>query len=187
MSNIVPGHHRARAVEADLGFAGTGTEQIAINFQFLDGENAGQHITWYGFFTEKCVERTFETLRTCGWKGDDLNDLDGIDENEVELVVEMAVDERDGHAYPKVRWVNRLGGGVALGTRMTDDQRKKFAASMRGYAVSSRKGEGAQAQTQAPAPTPKAAPRTSQPRPANGASRSNGRSTEPTSLDDLNY
>jgi hypothetical protein len=187
MSHIVPGTFRARAVAADLGFAGTGTEQIAISFEFLDGENAGMHITYYGFFTDRARERTFESLRNCGWKGDDLSDLSGVGDNDVEIVIEMEDDR------PRVRWVNRLGGGLALGTRMTDEQKRRFAAEMRGYAVAFRKGTAAPAA--APPPPPPPAPTQTRPaqrqssaapRTTNGAA-SRSRANEPTSLDDLNY
>src|ERR1043165_6427356 len=90
---IEPGNYRARATAAELGFTSKGSEQIAVSFELLD--HPGQFVTWYGgFSTEKKgdakmtqCERTFESLRFCGWDKDDLTNLDGIDTNEVSLTI----------------------------------------------------------------------------------------------------
>ncbi len=66
-----PGKYRARPIAAALGLTSKGTDQIAVTFELLDP--AGERITWYGFFTEKTTDRTLESLRHCGWKGNDLS------------------------------------------------------------------------------------------------------------------
>jgi hypothetical protein len=133
---IEPGKYRARATDAKLGVAQTGSDTVAVAFELLD--QPGQHITWYGYFTEKTVDRTMESLRYCGWEGDDVSDLSGIDANEVEIVVEHE-DDKEGKPRARVKWINRAGSSKAqLKTEMNDAQKKAFAARMKGAALASR-------------------------------------------------
>jgi hypothetical protein len=138
--------YRARALTAALGFTQGGKPQVAVEFVLLDGgylsqyDGAiGQHITWYGYFGEKSVDHTMKALRTCGWSTDSIDDLTGVDQNEVSLVL---VEENDLQGYPriKVRWINAPGGvgGVALKAKMAPDEARTFAEQMRGYAQASR-------------------------------------------------
>jgi len=149
---IPEGHHRARAVDGALGYTQAGNEQLAVSFQLLDGELQGQRITWYGYFTEKTTERTFESLEHCGWQGDDLSDLTGIDRNEVVLVIEHETGD-DGVERARVRWVN-AAAGIAMKDRMEPGDAKAFAQRMRGQLVARRAAKG-----QAPAATRQAQPR----------------------------
>jgi len=143
---VNPDTYRARAVTAALGYTQAGKPQVAVEFVLLDGgylsQNEfaiGQHITWYGYFGEKSIEHTMKALRTCGWSTDSIDDLTGVDEQEVSLVL---VEENDLQGYPriKVRWINAPGGvgGVALKARMAPDEARSFADQMRGYAQASR-------------------------------------------------
>lgn len=155
MSTLVPGTYTARAVSAALGLTDSGKEQIAIDFVVLDEGFAGQHITYYGYFTEKTEDRTLESLRYCGWRGDDLTDLSGIDANEVRIECEN--DTYEGKTRLKVAWVNGMGG-LALKTPMTPDQTRAFAARMKAKAAASRMKVGAPPRNDAPPPTDADAP-----------------------------
>jgi hypothetical protein len=99
--------------------------------------------------------------------------LCGLDANEVSLVVEL--EEYNGQTQAKVKWVNRSGAaGVAMNARMGDDQRRAFAARMKGAAVASRQqqaasGNGAKASAAAkPAqkPTTQRPPQQRRPQPS---------------------
>jgi hypothetical protein len=126
---IVAGKHRARPLEADLGRAKTGSNQVAIAFEILEGPDVGATITAYGYFTELTHARTVRTLYLCGWDGKDIADLSGIGRAavEVELVIVHEPDQNGG-TRATVRWVNPPGGGVRLGQRMTEAERTAFAA-----------------------------------------------------------
>jgi hypothetical protein len=125
---------RAKALTADLGYTSNDREQVAVQFKIIDGEYAGRTLTWYGYFGDETkgkktpTEITIAALRACGWIGDDITNLEGIDREEVELVI--VVDTYQGKTSNKVRWVNKPGGGLALKARMDDKQRKAFAARM---------------------------------------------------------
>lgn len=129
------GIFRARAVEGQFGYTNGGKEQVAVTF-LLEG---GQRLTWYGYFTEKTEERTFESLRYCGWEGTDLSDLTGIDRNEVELVVEE--EEYDGKVKSKVQWVNRPSSPV-MARPMDKAQVKSFAERMKGKLLAYDRSKG---------------------------------------------
>lgn len=106
-------------------------ETIGVQFQITTENAEFNHITWYGFFTEKTWERTIESLRYCGWEGDDIAELTdsrgGLDKNEVELVIDD--EDYKGNLVAKVKWVNRVG--VALKAPLQGDRLKAFSASMR--------------------------------------------------------
>jgi hypothetical protein len=132
---LAQGQYAARAIEAGLGRTKGGAEQVAVAFQILDeGECQGKVISWYGYFTDKTVDRTLDSLRICGWRGDDLSDLTGVTDNEVKLVVET--EEYEGKLQARVRWIN-AAGGVALKDRLSAEDAKVFAARMRGRVAAS--------------------------------------------------
>lgn len=120
--------YRARAAQWALGESKSGKEQVVVYFNVLTEGAAEPAITWYGYFTEATADRTLESLRNCGWAGDDLTDLTGLDANEVDLVVED--EEYEGKVNAKVRWVNKPGA-FALKAPLAADKAKAFAASMR--------------------------------------------------------
>jgi hypothetical protein len=132
---IKPGTYRARAIEAALSIAGTGNEQAAVAVELLDGESAGESVTWFGYFTDKTRESTLRTLRVFWWGGD-LTDLGSIGQcgAEVEVVVEREADA-DGTLRDRVRWINPIGGGLRLKNRMTREQVVEFAKRLAGSAA----------------------------------------------------
>jgi hypothetical protein len=132
------GRYRARGVEGALGVAKTGTEQVAVLLEVVEGDDMGARITWFGHFTEKATERTLESLRHLGWQGDDITDLSGIERNVVEIVVEHEVGN-DGVPRARVRWINRGGGGgIAMKERMDQGAAAALAKRIKGKAVASR-------------------------------------------------
>lgn len=160
MSTQLEGRYRARAQFGTLTTASTGTEQVVIDFVITeDGPGHGSRLPWYGFFTEKTFARTIESLRHLGWEGDDLNDLTGIDANEVEL--DIGIEEytnKNGEVgmRSRVNWVNRAGGPVLKGA-MDAGQAADFARRMRGRVLALRSGTPTASKPQ-PRPAPKQAP-----------------------------
>lgn len=127
---IPEGTYKAKAVTAALGYTSGGSEQVAVEFEILDDdpEIGGRRITWYGYFTERTFDRTIESLQYCGFRGNDLSDLSGVTTNEVQIVVTH--EEYNGRISARVQWVNRLGG-LAIRSRMSDEDARKFSARMR--------------------------------------------------------
>lgn len=120
----------ARAEQWGLGETSTGKEQVAVSFKILTPDADIKSIAWHGYFTPQALDRTIESLRICGWEGNDLSDLRGFDKNEVALVIDD--EDYNGETRAKVKWINRAGGGLALKTPLSGDKLKAFALSMVG-------------------------------------------------------
>lgn len=110
-----------------------GTPYVAVNMEIVgEGEQAGRHIAYIGYFTENTTQRTVESLRYMGFKGNELaTAITQKLDNEVEIVVEH--EEYDGKWRAKVAWVNRVGGGAfKLAEPMNKGALAKFSAQMKG-------------------------------------------------------
>ncbi len=145
------GQYKARATEVMLGKSKEkGTPFVGVLFKIVEGPHEGETLKWDGWLTDKTAERTIEALQICGWKGDDLSELskgmNGVDGNEVTLVVEM--ETFDGREYPRVKWVNRSGSRKLQGTTMDVAEAAAFGARFKGLAMATR------AKGHAPADTP---------------------------------
>jgi hypothetical protein len=112
-AEVGSGKHKAKAMRAWLTKSPKkGTDGVCIDFKVSGGMFDGGGITWTGWLTDTTVDRTVESLRNCGWKGDELADLSTVN-GEAEIVVEEETfTGRDGEervSY-RVQWVNKLGG-----------------------------------------------------------------------------
>lgn len=131
--------HEAVAIHHEFGTVND-KEQIVVTFSILEGPDKGETIAWFGFFTDAAYERTMDALRYCGWKGVDLMDMGDL-EQKVYIVVEHETYENK--TRPRVKWVNKFGGGVVkLKDPMDDDKLRMFAAQMRAKAEQSKEVEG---------------------------------------------
>lgn len=126
------GRYNARALGHAFGQASTGNYQIGVELEVVDGEAAGERITWYGTFSEKSAEHTVKGLRALGWTGDNLATLEaaGFGTKTASIVIEHEQD-RDGAWRAKVAWVNPAGG-VAFKNKVEGAELVAFAASMKG-------------------------------------------------------
>jgi hypothetical protein len=132
---LTNGTWKAKPLEAALGYASTGTEQVAVALRLLEGPDSGQVVTWYGYFTDKTIERTFESLRYMGWSSDDLGDLSTVGTMDPYIVLGDEADQQ-GVVRTRVMWVNDPGGGgVALKDRMNAGDIAAFAQRMKGKAI----------------------------------------------------
>jgi hypothetical protein len=116
------------------------TTQVLIYFELLEGEHAGEVYPWFGYFSKASYERTVESLRFCGFKGNDLNKLN---EQELRQKVQVQIGhntytkrndetgEEKEVTFARVDWVNRIGSGaIKLNNPMSKDEQRKFAAMM---------------------------------------------------------
>lgn len=141
MSIIEPGKYLAKCIDHPdsirWGRAKSGAEQIALTFAFIDGDGqpGASTIEWVGGFgTDQSAEITIKALRACGWSGDDLLDLRGINEETVEL--DIAWDEYQGERRLRIKWINRPGSGRLQFRDLLDERAKQsLAARMRKIAA----------------------------------------------------
>ena len=109
---IQSGRYMARCTgpaDASWGMSQNGNLQLALVFELLEG---GQQLSWVGTFASgPATDICLQALENCGWKGTDpIEDLSGIDSEEVELVV-VEEEDLEGNLRTRVRWVNRPGAG----------------------------------------------------------------------------
>lgn len=106
---IPAGKHPARAISHEYGITpNKGTKFVRVQFELLSGEHSGQVVSWDGWFTEKTLERTMDSLENCGWDGVSLSNPQGIGSKD--CVVDIEHEEHEGKTYARVKWVNRPGG-----------------------------------------------------------------------------
>jgi hypothetical protein len=127
-------YYRGKAKEWAMSEASTGKPMLVVLFDVLTEGATEKSLTWRGFFTDATADRTIESLRAMGFEGDDLSTLEGLDKNEVDLVVEDEeyTDPETGQvrAVPKVQWVNRPRA-LSVKTVMEGDKLRSFAAEMK--------------------------------------------------------
>lgn len=130
MSLMGVGVHSSHVVSHQLGRSSKGTPHVAVLFENEEGE----HITWYGYLSDAALEYTLATLAVLGWdpiendaRVDTLNGTELLVGAQADLVIET--EEYNGEHRPKVKWVNRPGGG--LGEGMAAEDANAFAVSLR--------------------------------------------------------
>lgn len=129
---IAAGTYRGRAIKGSEQYGQTknGNDQIVID---LNLEDIGEKVSTFLVFTDKAAEYSLDRLRACGWTGDDLSNLAGIDVNEVE--VEVKYEQYNGETKMKVQILTG-GGAVKLKDQLDDKGRKAFAAKYKDLAKS---------------------------------------------------
>jgi hypothetical protein len=118
MANLIPeGIYTARATSNwILSETTQGTPYVRLEFELLDGSGRRIHKDFY--FSEKSWKKSVESLRVCGWQGDDVSDLSGVETQEVvvKIVHELITDKQgnpitddEGHAKYRavVAWVGK--------------------------------------------------------------------------------
>lgn len=71
--SILPeGRYKALPHDWSTGLsAAKGTPYLKVGFKILDGEHVGRIVDWYGWMTEKTVDRLATDLAAMGYDGDD--------------------------------------------------------------------------------------------------------------------
>lgn len=109
-----------------------GTDQVVANLKILDGPHEGKVVPWIGYFTEKTLDRTIESLRNLGLKGDDIT---GARTQPMDNVVPVTVEEEtyEGKTRLRIGFINKpgSGGGLVMEKRLSKDERPLFAARLR--------------------------------------------------------
>ncbi len=129
---LPPGSYRARAVASHYDLSSQKLTPFAkITFEIIEGPEKGRQIDWIGYLSEKTMERTVESLRNCGYAGNNPEELSNCGPNaiagllprEVQIVTQHK--EFRGSVSDEVRWVNEVGQS---GGDMLDAIRAAFAA-----------------------------------------------------------
>jgi hypothetical protein len=100
------GRFLAEVTGASALTAKTGTDQILIEFRFLEGPNNGNRISEYLALTDAALPYTVKKLRACGLPEDDLTRLDAMKGTEVELTLKNDT-KQDGRTFARVAFIDR--------------------------------------------------------------------------------
>jgi len=133
------GEFRAKAVSGELGYSGKNSEQIAVQFEILEGADAGKVITWWGYFSDKAADRTLQDLLKTGWDGEDISVLRGLGDKEVKI--KIADSTYQGVTRQKIIFINSMGegNGPKVKKTMEEGARADFASRMRGRTLNLQK------------------------------------------------
>ncbi len=132
--------HKAKA-RVDLCDFGESPEKkstyVRVVFDITAGEFAGNTYQWDGWFSEKAIERTLQSLKYCGctFPGNDITNLTGIDTNEVEIVLsheDYTDKEGNQRTAVKVAFVNGGARGVNPDQLLDTAKKAAFRAKMLG-------------------------------------------------------
>lgn len=111
--------------------AKNGNEQIAIDVYVPELERA---FTTFLYFSDAAAPYAIERLRALGWTGDDVSDLTGIDQRDVD--VQIKYETFEGKQRMKVD-ISTGGGRIKLENQMDEKQKRAFAARMKAVLKSS--------------------------------------------------
>lgn len=129
MSNLKAGTYRVKAIDHKFSKTKTGKDNVVVLLEVIEGECEGEQIIWYGYFTQKCADFTFDALKVLGWDGEDLTTLDGFGDGVAEAVIVNGTDQNGNHKL-EVRYINSIGGGSKLRVKnaVEGDDLKALAA-----------------------------------------------------------
>lgn len=159
------GQYRAAVVDAVLAETATGKEYVAVRFRFAGGPLDGKEITAEKYLTDRAWEYSLKDLRTCGWAGDNVNDLSSMTGTEVMVTIKHEdVTDREGRPKfgndgkpakrARVQWINPIRVKA-----MEADKATSFAERMRARVreFDAKNPPPANGDEPAPAPAPAAA------------------------------
>lgn len=116
---IKPGKYTARVVDYAFRTTKSGDPEPQVRFRWIDEENNVCEWNWRGSLKEgKAREITLKALGVCGFTGDDLSVIaDGVSSAALDTSKDVSISVilekgTDGKDYPKINWVNEVGGAT---------------------------------------------------------------------------
>lgn len=125
----------------------------AVCFEVLNGPHAGQKITAFLYFSDGAVDRSLESLRACGFTGDDIDKFsDQTPDIECQIVVEH--ETYDGKTRAKVKWINSASRGFTFEKPLDAPSLRKYSAQLKSKLKGIPVVAGKKAERQAPSTAP---------------------------------
>ena len=108
------GNYKAKVVGCGIGETREGRPVLVCNIKVQVNENQVELMQWYGYLhSEKSLEITKKALAVMGMSVPDFSKLvnnEGLDTNKVfEVTIEVET-AQSGANYPKIAWINEIGG-----------------------------------------------------------------------------
>jgi hypothetical protein len=156
--DVMPGEKIAKPIGARFIKSEKGTLGMEVAFRFKNVSPAGleseEQMNWVGWMSEKAIENTMDTLaNVLGFNGDDT--IDPVTkmlthpkalayDQEVKLVIENETYE--GKVYPKIKWVNRIGGSAFASVGVDTIKADLNAIGFKAAFLAAKQGAPAQSQ-----------------------------------------
>lgn len=125
------GRWLAEVTAAALTTAKTGTDQVLVEFRFLEGPNEGQRITEYLALTDGALPYTVKKLRACGLPNDDLARIEAMIGTEVDITLKQET-RQNGKEMARVSFIDppraKRVSDPEVTQRVADKWRAKIAA-----------------------------------------------------------
>lgn len=127
--SIQAGFYKGRAIAGSeqYGTTAKGDEQIVLD---LECPQLGRSFSTFLHFSELAMPYAIERLRACGWQGNDISKLVGIDSNEITF--EIKYETYQGKTRMKVD-IATGGGRIKLENQMDERAKRAFAARMQSF------------------------------------------------------
>lgn len=145
------GEYLARGAKpyGELGETSRGSAYVRVVLRIVEGEYEGRQLQKDLYFTDKTWERSLKSLQAMGWRGEDISQVEGIDQCEVSITVEQKTQtDRDGAIRTdpqgnaiyrnEVAWINARGV-----QRMEAAKKLSFVEEMRAKVRQLAQSEGA--------------------------------------------
>jgi len=114
--DIKAGIYKARVVKqsdgswAQYGESSNNNPEMILDLDLkMDDKGGTRRVSTPIYFSAAASEYSFARLRACGWQGNDLSDLAGVGDNEIDVEVRHEVYEGDGELKTKIQIMS--GGG----------------------------------------------------------------------------
>lgn len=136
--SILPeGRYKAIVHDWSTGLSSAkGTPYVKLGFKIVEGEHSGRIVDWYGYFTEKTVDRLVTDFLAIGYEGDDpLADFGrakSVDQlpgklRQVQLVI--AHEEFRERVQVRVKYINEITEAKPVDAATRDAVQSAFAAA----------------------------------------------------------
>ena len=136
----------------------TGTAGLRLPLEITGGECSGTHVEYIAWLSQAALDRSVKTLADVfGWDGNlaalaSLVDSGPFVGRECEITVED--EEYNGKMYPKIKWLNKAGGGSGA-KPLAKDAVAEMVAKLNATAMKL----AAEPKDDAPKAAPKSAPK----------------------------
>jgi hypothetical protein len=133
MANIAAGIYKGRAIAGSEQYGVTkgGHDQIVLDLDIQVSDGEVWRLSTFLVFSDAAATYSIDRLRACGWTGDDVTNLAGIDRNEVD--VEIAYEMYDGKDRLRVQ-IMTGGGRVTIQNKLDDSKKRAFGARFKNLA-----------------------------------------------------
>ncbi len=129
---MILGAQMAKVADHFLGQNKNGKSFVYVQFELADGDKIAKEL-W--LTTDNAKKHAASNLRTLGYEGNQLDDLNGTDllvGNEVNITVQMTMDDYAGCEVPEVRWINDPANKKAPREALGPDEARAVSAKFSG-------------------------------------------------------